>query len=158
MSSSSDPWPYEDGLAELVRLLRSLRLPSIVVGVGGGSCAGKSTVSAALSEMITGSAVLPMDHYYQALPVEDDWAGVNFDEPRAMDLELLKDHLNSLLSAARGRSLMARVTSSSRQMLGAYRGSAGPEKCARQQLRWCDDAVTLRAHGGCGRLLRCSSS
>ena len=76
--------------------MESTEADSLVVGVAGGSCAGKSTVSRDLSEMIQDSAVLAMDHYYRARPIEGDGVVVNFDEPEAIDFQLLKYHLKQL--------------------------------------------------------------
>lgn len=91
-----DPWPYQDGLREVVRLAESTEADSLIVGVTGGSCAGKSTISQDLSEMIQDSAVLAMDHYYHSRPIEGDRVLVNFDEPDAIDFQLLKYHLKQL--------------------------------------------------------------
>ena len=77
-------------------MVESTEADSLVVGVAGGSCAGKSTVSRDMSEMIQDSAVLAMDHYYHSRPIEGDRIVVNFDEPEAIDFQLLKYHLKQM--------------------------------------------------------------
>ena len=88
----------DEGLGEIARLVRSNRGHSVVVGVGGGSCAGKTTVSSGLVERIPDSGILEMDAYYRSRPAVPERADFNFDEPGALDIELLKEHLRSLRS------------------------------------------------------------
>ena len=70
------------------------------VGIGGPSCAGKSTLARRLLEQLPeGSArLLPLDAYYFDLshvPFEER-SGVNFDVPDALDWQLLKSHFDLL--------------------------------------------------------------
>lgn len=58
----------------------------VVIGIGGGTASGKSTVAAALSHRLHGRALLLLhDRYYHALPIgvaPIDW---NFDHPDSLD-------------------------------------------------------------------------
>lgn len=68
----------------------------LIVGVCGGSGSGKSTFVADLQRHLTPFArvaVLPLDAYYRSLPPNQDPALRNFDDPRALDLALLRRHL-----------------------------------------------------------------
>ncbi len=87
----------EDGLRALLRwMMDSGGDEPVMVGVGGGSCAGKTTVCTAIREGIAGSGVLGMDGYYRSRRLGPDPAEVNYDEPDALDLQLLKYHLKCL--------------------------------------------------------------
>ena len=74
--------------------------PSLTIGVGGGTGSGKTTLSLKLAEFLGPERVLilPQDHYYRDaghLPVEQR-ALRNFDQPEAVDFELLVRHLKQL--------------------------------------------------------------
>ncbi len=88
----------EDGVREVVRWARADRNPPVVVGIGGGSCAGKTSVSLALREGIADSGILEMDAYYHSRADVGEQVDVNFDEPGALDFTLLKRHLKFLRS------------------------------------------------------------
>ena len=69
------------------------------LGVAGGTGAGKTTL---VREIVArfGGSVLDLDSYYRdrtGVPVEDR-ARLNFDEPAAIDHELLGEHLDRLAS------------------------------------------------------------
>ncbi|MBL9134628.1 MAG: AAA family ATPase [Verrucomicrobiales bacterium] len=69
----------------------------LIVGVCGGSGSGKSTLVAALQRHLAafaGVAILPLDAYYRSLPPSHDPAHRNFDDPRALDLALVRRHLD----------------------------------------------------------------
>ncbi|SMB89465.1 uridine kinase [Deinococcus hopiensis] len=73
-----------------------------VIGVAGGSGSGKTTVTRRVIETVGpgGVAVLSQDNYYRA---QDDIAPevrrkTNYDHPAAFDWELLREHLDALLS------------------------------------------------------------
>jgi uridine kinase len=73
-------------------------IPSVTVGMAGGTGAGKTTLVRCLAEALGPVAVLDMDSYYldrSDLPrsTRDD---LNFDEPGAFDVGLLMDHLRQL--------------------------------------------------------------
>ncbi|MFC7154566.1 uridine kinase [Halomarina halobia] len=74
--------------------------PSFVIGIAGGTGAGKTAVArevkAAVGEPVTR---LPLDNYYRDLshlPFEER-RSVNYDHPSAFEWELLADHLDALL-------------------------------------------------------------
>jgi uridine kinase len=72
-----------------------------VVGVAGGTGAGKTTVAAAIIGAVglDRVAVLPEDAYYReyAHLTEAERAGINWDHPDAIEVELLLDHIHQLL-------------------------------------------------------------
>jgi uridine kinase len=75
-----------------------------IIGVAGGTCSGKTTVSERLAEL-TGDehlALIKLDSYYvdgRDQPFEVR-ATMNYDHPDAFDFELLNDHIAALLSGA----------------------------------------------------------
>ena len=76
-------------------------IPSLVVGLAGGTGSGKTTVANAIVEAAGAEKVviLPQDAYYRAqsdLPYEVR-ALTNYDEPSAFDTDLLVVHLDTLL-------------------------------------------------------------
>ncbi len=76
----------------------------LLVGLAGGSCAGKTTLAGLVKERLapTASAIISSDRYYRPLdhlPPERR-CRENFDSPEMLDLELLKEHL-SLLRAGK---------------------------------------------------------
>lgn len=78
-----------------------MSIPSFVIGIAGGTGAGKTTVAREITEARTDSVTrIPMDNYYKDLSHLDfeERAGVNYDHPSAFEWELLRDHLDSLLS------------------------------------------------------------
>jgi len=60
----------------------------VLVGIGGGSSAGKTYFAKML-----GKKVILMDDYYKGI---NFMKNNNFDDPDALDLDLLKEHLNLL--------------------------------------------------------------
>src|SRR6266571_932507 len=76
------------------------RIPFMIIGIGGGTGSGKTTVARRIiTEVGAGNVIfLPQDAYYRNIgdmPV-DLRHGVNFDHPDAFDTELLINHLESL--------------------------------------------------------------
>jgi uridine kinase len=74
--------------------------PPLVLGIAGGSGSGKSTIARAVLEALpVGKGVLlQQDHYYRAqshLPPSER-AGVNYDHPDALELDLLISQLDAL--------------------------------------------------------------
>jgi uridine kinase len=73
----------------------------LVIGVAGGSGSGKTTIARQIDEAVGfGSVLVEMDAYYKALsdlPL-DERKKVNYDHPDAIDLDLLVEHLDTLLS------------------------------------------------------------
>lgn len=73
----------------------------LVIGLAGGTGSGKTTIAAALVETATEehAVIVPQDAYYTSqaqLPFEQR-ERINYDEPRAFDTPLLKEHLLTLL-------------------------------------------------------------
>jgi uridine kinase len=70
------------------------------MGIAGGSGSGKSTIAKAVLEALPeGQGVLlEQDHYYrsQSHLAPADRAGVNYDHPDALELDLLTSHLDAL--------------------------------------------------------------
>ena len=70
----------------------------VMVGIVGGSGSGKTTLATGLAALTVpyGSRVISQDHYYRGVPQGISAESYNFDEPAALDLELLADHLRTL--------------------------------------------------------------
>jgi uridine kinase len=72
----------------------------VIVGIAGGSAAGKTTLARALAEALGPERVLHLqqDWYYRDLShIEPEVrAASNFDHPEALEIELLRRHLRSL--------------------------------------------------------------
>lgn len=75
-----------------------------IIGIAGGTCSGKSTLTRALAEKFADAkAVVLHDNYYRShtdMPLAER-AELNYDEPAAFETELLVEHLSGLL-AGRG--------------------------------------------------------
>jgi len=74
------------------------------IGVAGGTCSGKTTVSERLAEL-TGEehlALIKLDSYYVALADEpfEVRQAFNYDHPDAFDFQLLNDHIAALSAGA----------------------------------------------------------
>ena len=71
-----------------------------MIGVAGGTCSGKTTVSERLAELAGNErlALIKLDSYYVSLshlPIEER-AKFNYDHPNAFDWPLLNEHLDML--------------------------------------------------------------
>jgi uridine kinase len=79
-------------------------MPSLIVGVAGGSGSGKSTVARKVAELLTDTSVaqLSMDAYYRNMShlTLDERKRLNWDHPDVVDMELLGDQLEALASGA----------------------------------------------------------
>jgi len=78
-----------------------MTIPSFVVGIAGGTGAGKTTVAREITEEVDDSVTrIPMDNYYKDLSHLDyeERADVNYDHPSAFEWELLREHFDALLS------------------------------------------------------------
>jgi uridine kinase len=79
---------------------REATIPSFVVGITGGTGAGKTTVARLITENVGESVTrIPMDNYYadqSDLGIEERRA-VNYDHPSAFEWPLLREHLERLL-------------------------------------------------------------
>ena len=77
--------------------------PSLVIGIAGGTGAGKTTVARLVGRSV-GDAVtrIPLDNYYEDLshlPFEEREA-VNYDHPSAFEWGLVREQLSSLLEGS----------------------------------------------------------
>jgi len=69
----------------------------LIVGIAGGSGSGKTTkVARRIQNMFPESQVLSMDDYFQGWQFMQRINSNNWDEPRAIDLKLLVEHLKNL--------------------------------------------------------------
>lgn len=78
-----------------------MTIPSFVIGIAGGTGAGKTTVAREITAEVEDSVTrIPMDNYYEDLSHLDfeERAAVNYDHPSAFEWDLLYDHLDALLS------------------------------------------------------------
>jgi uridine kinase len=74
-----------------------------VIGIGGGSGSGKTTIVRKISEVVSDFAFVPQDNYYRSASQvsNDNITAFNFDRPDAFDNALLIEHLDAL-RAGRG--------------------------------------------------------
>ena len=75
--------------------------PSFVVGIAGGTGAGKTTVSRLIAESVGESVTrIPIDNYYEDLSHMDlsEREQVNYDHPDAFEWDLMRDQLAQLLA------------------------------------------------------------
>lgn len=71
----------------------------IVIGIAGGSAAGKSAVAGKLKEVFSGDVeIISQDHYYHAHDrlTYDARTKLNYDHPDAYDMDLLIQHIKAL--------------------------------------------------------------
>lgn len=76
----------------------------LIIGIGGGSGSGKTTIASALLEQAghDNAALILHDSYYRDLahlPLEER-AAVNYDHPDSLETELLVEHLHALRHGA----------------------------------------------------------
>ncbi|MFC6725586.1 uridine kinase, partial [Halobium palmae] len=77
-----------------------MAIPSFVVGIAGGTGAGKTTVARLVTENVGESVTrIPLDNYYEDLSHLDfgEREEVNYDHPSAFEWELLRGQLRELL-------------------------------------------------------------
>ncbi len=77
-----------------------MTIPSFVIGIAGGTGAGKTTVARLVTENVDDSVTrIPIDNYYEDLSHLDyeERADVNYDHPSAFEWDLLRDQLETLL-------------------------------------------------------------
>ena len=77
-----------------------MTIPSFVIGIAGGTGAGKTTIARQVTESV-GEAVtrFPLDNYYEDLShlEMDEREEVNYDHPEAFEWGLVREHLRALL-------------------------------------------------------------
>ena len=85
---------------------RNLRDRPFLIGISGGSGGGKTSVANVLHRClgIENCLLFSMDTYYKDLTPEQEkyLSNYNFDTPDALDLDLLSEHLSSLM---KGKSI-----------------------------------------------------
>ena len=77
-----------------------MSIPSFVIGIAGGTGAGKTTVARLITRNVGESVYrIPMDNYYEDLShLEfEERQSVNYDHPSAFEWELLREQLRDLL-------------------------------------------------------------
>jgi uridine kinase len=77
-----------------------MTIPSFVIGIAGGTGAGKTTVARLITENVGESVTrIPLDNYYKDLSHLDleERAEVNYDHPSAFEWDLLREQLGTLL-------------------------------------------------------------
>jgi uridine kinase len=75
-----------------------MAVPSLVLGIGGGTGAGKTTIARRITEGVESVSVVPLDNYYRersGVPVEER-RGINYDHPDAFDWPLVREQLSAL--------------------------------------------------------------
>ncbi len=76
-----------------------MTIPSFVIGIAGGTGAGKTTVAREVTDGLGDTVTrVPLDNYYEDLdlpPAERE--SINYDHPSAFEWELLRTHLERLL-------------------------------------------------------------
>lgn len=76
----------------------------LVIGVAGGSGSGKTTITAAIMEVVAPEPVTLIQHdaYYRHRPALsfEDRTKVNYDHPASLETELMVEHLQALLDGA----------------------------------------------------------
>ena len=70
----------------------------MLIGIAGGTGAGKTTVARRVTEGVESVRVLPLDNYYRDRSSldSDERARVNYDHPDAFDWELVRRHIDAL--------------------------------------------------------------
>ena len=77
-----------------------MTIPSFVIGIAGGTGAGKTTVARLITENVGESVTrIPLDNYYEDLSHLDmgEREEVNYDHPSAFEWDLLQEQLTDLL-------------------------------------------------------------
>lgn len=74
------------------------RLSPLVIGIGGGSGSGKTTIAQAVVSALTGVTLIQHDSYYRHQPHLSyaERTRVNYDHPDSLETELLIKHLQEL--------------------------------------------------------------
>jgi uridine kinase len=69
-----------------------------IIGIGGGSGSGKTTIVRRISEIVPDFTFLAQDSYYKSAEFVDNEniTAFNFDHPSAFDTELMVEHLRAL--------------------------------------------------------------
>ena len=77
-----------------------MTIPSFVIGIAGGTGAGKTTVSRLVTRNLADDVTrIPLDNYYEDRPglSLEERRATNYDHPSAFEWDLLRTHLRALL-------------------------------------------------------------
>jgi len=77
-----------------------MTIPSFVIGIAGGTGAGKTTVARLITENVGDDVTrIPLDNYYEDLSHLDfdEREDVNYDHPSAFEWELIREQVSTLL-------------------------------------------------------------
>ena len=82
------------------------RLGPIIIGVAGASGSGKTTMCKEIKDRMGDNervVIVSLDSYYKGLPAEyhSHPQDYNFDDPKALDFDLLYDHVSRLKDGAK---------------------------------------------------------
>ncbi len=74
----------------------------MLIGIAGGTGAGKTTVAREITDDVADVRVLPLDNYYRDLSdlSDPERARINYDHPDAFDWELVRSQLSALSAGA----------------------------------------------------------
>jgi len=76
----------------------------VVIGIAGGSCSGKTSVTRAIYDVFREHSVvvIEQDFYYkdQSHLTFEERLGTNYDHPLAFDNDLLIEHIKKVVSAS----------------------------------------------------------
>jgi uridine kinase len=75
-----------------------MTVPSLVMAIGGGTGAGKTTIARRITEGIDSVSLVPLDNYYRersGTPFEER-REVNYDHPDAFDWPLVREQVSAL--------------------------------------------------------------
>ncbi len=78
-----------------------MTIPSFVIGIAGGTGAGKTTVAREITDEVGDTVTrIPVDNYYEDLGhmAFEERASVNYDHPSAFEWSLLTEQLDALLA------------------------------------------------------------
>ena len=96
----SETYELKKGLAAIKQKIKEMKKKTkkpLVVGIAGGSGSGKTTkVAQKIHKMFPGSKILGMDDYFKGKQFMKSIGSDNWDEPRVLDLDLLREHLKLL--------------------------------------------------------------
>ncbi len=74
----------------------------VVIGIAGGSCSGKTSVTRAIYDVFRDHSVvvIEQDYYYkdQSHMTFEERLKTNYDHPLAFDTDLLIEHVNKLIN------------------------------------------------------------
>lgn len=89
--------PLDPNLPALMTISSDQTTPSLLIGIAGGSAGGKTSLARELTTAAGNKvAILQLDRFYHSLRNAENSQPKNFDEPAALDFELLETVLEQL--------------------------------------------------------------